>query len=87
MENERRLYHSVGSSLCTCIRLYQYKNCKENFLIKKKVEAIVAGGFPPHWVSTLYLLFMCVIVCSVLTTPSYCLYSSDALIKDQHMMN
>ena len=30
---------------------------------------------------------MCVTVCSVFTTPGYYLCGSDALIKDQHMMN
>ena len=48
---------------------------------------IAAGGLYPHWVSTLYLVFMCVIVCSVFTTPGYCFCGSVALIKDQHMMN
>ena len=48
---------------------------------------IAVGGFHPHWVSTLYLGFMCVTVCSVFTAPGYYLYGSDSLIKDQHMMN
>jgi len=73
--------------LRTGIRLHQYKKCKKKFLIKKKIETIVAGGFHPLWVSTLYLVFMCVIVCSLFTAPGYYLYGSDALIKEKHMMN
>ena len=48
---------------------------------------IAAGGFQPHWVATLSIVFMCVSVYSVFTALGYCLYGSDALIKDQHMMN
>ena len=48
---------------------------------------IAVGGFRSHWVSTLYLVFMCVIILSVFTTPGYYLYGSDAQIKDQHMKN
>ena len=51
------------------------------------METIAAGGFHPHWVSTLYLVFICVIVYSIFTAPGYCLYGYDALIKDQYMMN
>jgi len=51
------------------------------------IEKIAEGSFHPHWVSILYLVLICVIVCSIFTTPSYYLYGFDALIKDQHLMN
>ena len=79
--NERRLQPSAGGSLHIGIRLHQYKICKN------KIKTIATGGFHPHWVSTLYLVFRCVIVCSVFTAPGYCLYGSDAQINDQHLNN
>ena len=44
---------------------------------------IAAGGFHPHWVSTLYLVFLCVIFCSVFYCTCYCLYGSNTQIKYQ----
>ena len=52
---------------------------------------ITTGGFPPHLVSTLYLgvhvCFLCVMICFVFTALDYCVYASDALIKDQYVKN
>ena len=46
---------------------------------------IAVGGFHPHWVSTFYLVFMCMTVYFVFTAPCYYLYGSDAHFKDQHI--
>jgi len=52
---------------------------------------IAAGGFHPHWVSTLYLgvhvCFMCDDLFYFYCTWLLFMYGSDALIKDQYMMN
>jgi len=59
------------------------KHCKKNFLIERRWH-IAAGGFHPHWVSTLHLVFFGVIGCSIFLVPVYC---SDTQINDPHLKN